>query len=167
MKSQARRRRVEWRTCHGARFPALVGACVLLVALPLVACSSLTPVSPPSGFAGYDWQVVTVSHDGTARSIPASLRVVLEFSPGGQFAANDSVNFHNGTYRTTGAGFTISGMSATLTGYAGHDPDVLLAISAIGSFIDGAHATAKLAGDWLVVGVGLYTLTCQRRGPAV
>jgi hypothetical protein len=52
-----------------------------------------------------------------------------------------------------------------LVGYAGHDPAVLLAISAIGSFGNGAHATVELTADRLVVGVGSYTLTCQRRGP--
>jgi hypothetical protein len=51
-----------------------------------------------------------------------------------------------------------------LAGYAGHDPAVLLAISAIRSFDNGVHATAQVTGDRLVVGVGPYTLTCQRGG---
>ena len=97
-------------------------------------------------------------------SIPARLQVALRFSPGGQFGASDSVNFHSGTYRTTGDGFTTSALAGTLIGYAGHDPAVLLAISAIGSFGDGARAMVELTGDRLVVGVGSYALTCQRRG---
>jgi hypothetical protein len=91
----------------------------------------------------------------------------MRFSPDGQFAANDGVNFHGGTYRATGDGFTVSDMKTTLIGYAGHDPVVLLAVSAIGSFTDGVRATATLTGDRLVVGVGAYTLTCRRHGPAV
>ncbi len=34
---------------------------------------------------------------------------------------------------------------------------------AIGSFGNGVHATVKLTGDRLVVGVSSYTLTCKRR----
>jgi len=148
----------------GAPFLAVVGACLALLALPLAACSSAAPAGPSPGFTGYDWQVVAIAHDGKETRIPARLRVVLQFSPDGKFGANDSVNFHGGTFRTTGDGFTVSGMRATLIGYAGHDPTILLAINAIGSFNDGVHATVKLTGDGLVVGVGLYTLTCQRRG---
>ena len=151
---------------HRARCLALVGACVLLMSPAAAACGSATStrsVSP--GFTGHDWQVVAISHGGKVTSIPARLQVALRFSPGGQFGASDSVNFHSGTYRTTGDGFTTTALASTLVGYAGHDPAVLLAISAIGSFGDGVHATAKLAADRLVVGVGSYTLTCQRRGP--
>ena len=65
----------------------------------------------------------------------------------------------------TSDGFTTSGLMTSSVGYAGHDPVVLLSISAIGSFDNGAHATVKLTGDRLMVGVDSYTLTCQRRGP--
>jgi len=166
MNGLTRRQGVVWPMRHRARFLALAGACILLMSLALAACGSATSarsVSP--GFTGYDWQVVAISHEGKVTSIPARLQVALRFSPGGQFGANDSVNFHSGTYRTTGHGFTTSALSSTLVGYAGHDPAVLLAISAIGSFDNGARATVKLTADRLVVGVGSYTLTCQRRGP--
>jgi hypothetical protein len=86
----------------------------------------------------------------------------LQFSRGGQFGASDGVNYHSGTYRTTSDGFTTSALGQTLVAYGGHDPAILLAIDAIGSFDNGAHATVKLTGDRLVVGVGSYTLTCQR-----
>jgi hypothetical protein len=151
---------------HRARFLALARVCIVLASLALAACGSVRsarPVSP--GFTGFDWQVVAISHDGQATSIPARMQVVLQFSPGGQFGASDGINFHSGTYRTTSDGFTTSDLASTLAGYAGHDPAVLLAISAIGSFENGVHATVKLAGDRLVVGVGPYTLTCQRDGP--
>ena len=151
---------------HRAWFLALVGASTLLMSLALVACGSATSarsVSP--GFTGYVWQVVAIGYGGRVTSIPARLQVALRFSPGGQFGANDSINFHSGTYRVAGDGFTTSDLSSTLVGYAGHDPAVLLAISAIGSFDNGVHATANLTADRLVVGVGSYTLTCQRRGP--
>ena len=149
-----------------ARCLALVGPCIMLMSLAVAACGSATSAGPASpGFTGYRWQVVAISHGGKVTSIPARLQVALRFSPGGQFGASDSVNFHGGTYRTTGDGFTTSALVSTLVGYAGHDPAVLLAISAIGSFGDGARATAVLTGDRLVVGIGSYTLTCQRRGP--
>lgn len=147
---------------HRARFPVLTGVCIFLISLALTACGSVT--SAP-GFTGYDWQVVAISHDGKVTSIPARMQVTLQFSPGGQFGANDSVNFHSGTYRTTTDGFTTSVLASTLIGYAGHDPVVLLAMSAIGSFGNGVHATVTLTGDRLVVGVSSYTLTCQRRSP--
>ena len=149
-----------------ARFRALVGVGIVLASLALAACGSATsarPVSP--GFTGYDWQVIAISHGRNVTSIPARMRVVLQFSPGGQFGANDSINFLSGTYRTTSDGFATSELASTLAGYAGHDPAVLLAISAIGSFDNGVHATVRLTADRLVVSVGSYTLTCQRRGP--
>jgi heat shock protein HslJ len=150
---------------HRARFRALVGVCIVLASLALAACGSATsarPVSP--GFTGYDWHVIAISHDGQVTSIPARMQVDLQFSPGGQFGANDSINFHSGTYRTTSDGFTTSDLASTLAAYVGHDPAIDLAISAIESFDNGAHATVKLVGDRLVVGVGSYTLTCQRGG---
>ena len=160
------RRQGVWLMRHRARFHVLVGASILLVSLALAACGSATSATSVSpGFSGYAWQVVAISHDGKETSIPARLQVALRFSPGGQFGANDSINLHSGTYRVVGDGFTTSVLSSTLVGYAGDDPVVLLAISAIGSFGNGVHATANLTGDRLVVGVGSYTLTCQRRGP--
>ena len=151
---------------HRARFLALAGVCIVLASLALAACGSATsarPVSP--GFTGYDWQVVAISHGGQVTGIPARLQVALQFLPGGRFGASDGINFHSGTYRTTSDGFTTGDLGSTLAAYAGHDPAVRLAISAIGSFDNGAHATVKLTADRLVVGVGSYTLTCQRGGP--
>ena len=149
-----------------ARFLALVSVCIFLTSPTLAACGSSTSAKPVSpGFTGYDWQIVAIGHDGKETSIPARLQVSLQFSPGGQFGANDGINTHGGTYRTTSDGFTTSGLMTSSVGYAGHDPVVLLAISAIGSFDNGAHATVKLTGDRLIVGVDSYTLTCQRRGP--
>jgi heat shock protein HslJ len=151
---------------HHSRFLALAGACIFLTSLALAACGSATSARPASPrFTGYDWQVVAISHGGKVTSVPARMQVALQFSPGGQFGANDSVNFHSGTYRTTSDGFTTSALASTAVGYAGHDPAVLLAISAMGSFGNGVHATVKLTGDRLVVGVDSYTLTCQRHGP--
>jgi hypothetical protein len=136
-----------------------------MMALVSVACGSSTSAKSVSpGFAGYDWQVVAIGHDGVDTSIPARLQVALQFSRGGEFGANDSVNTISGTYRATSDGFTTSALSATAVGYAGHDPAVLLAVRAIASFDNGVHATVKLTADRLVVGIGSYTLTCLRRG---
>jgi hypothetical protein len=164
MKKLARPHGLGFRVYDSVRLPALVGTGLVLVALLLTACASASPTGPTPGFAGYDWQVVAISHDRTVRSIPGSVRVELQFSPDGRFGAHDSVNFRSGAYRATRDGFTVSGMRTTLAGYAGQDPIALLAISAIGSFNDGVHATAMLTGERLVVGVGAYTLTCQRQG---
>jgi heat shock protein HslJ len=145
---------------------ALVGVCIFLTSLALAACGSSTsarPVSP--GFTGYDWQVVAISHDGQVTSIPPRMQVALQFSPGGQFGANDSINFHTGTYRAASDGFTTGMLISSAVGYGGHDSAIRLAMNAIESFDNGAHATVQLAGDRLVVGVGSYILTCQRRGP--
>lgn len=140
------------------------GVCILLTSLALSACGSPSARPASTGFAGYDWQVSAIGHNGKVVSIPARNQVALQFSPGGGFRANDSVNFHSGTYRTTSDGFTTSGLLTTLVGYAGHNPAVLTAIGAIGSLDNGAHATVQLTGDQLVVRVGSYQLTCQRRG---
>ncbi|AGL13582.1 META domain-containing protein [Actinoplanes sp. N902-109] len=118
-----------------------------------------------TGFTGYDWQVIAISHEGQQTSIPAGTQVALRFSPSGQFGANDSVNFRSGTYRTTSDGFTIGDLFTTLVGYSGDNPAVLLAMSALDSFDSGVHATATLTGDRLVVAVGSYTLTCHRGAP--
>src|SRR5258708_2101237 len=143
-----RRQGVVWPMRYPARFLALAGARTLLMSLALAACglaTSARPVSP--GFTGYIWQVAAISHDGKVTSIPAQPQVALRFSPGGQFGANDSINFHSGTYRTTGDGFTTSVLSSTLAGYSGRDPAVLLAITAIGSFDNGAHPPLNLTPD--------------------
>ncbi|HEV2936440.1 MAG TPA: hypothetical protein VGY96_25235 [Streptosporangiaceae bacterium] len=151
---------------HRPRFPALAGVGIVLTSLALSACGSATSATPASpGFTGYDWNIVAISHGGKVTGIPARLQVALQFSPGGQFGANDSINFHSGTYRTTSDGFTTSDLASTAVGYVGPDPAILLAESAIGSFDNGARATVKLTGDRLVVSVGSYTLTCQRGGP--
>ncbi|MEU3457831.1 hypothetical protein ABZ671_30200 [Micromonospora sp. NPDC006766] len=140
--------------------------CILLVSPALAGCGSATSAGPVSpGFVGYDWQVLAISHGGQVSNIPARMQVALRFSPGGQFGADDSVNFHSGTYRATGDGFTTDDLATTLAAYDGHDPTVLLAMTAMQSFGNGVHATVKLTGDRLMVGVDSYTLTCQRGGP--
>jgi hypothetical protein len=150
-------------TRHHARLLGLAGACILLISPALVGCASATsPKSVAPGFTGYVWRVVAISHDGQVTSIPSRLQVSLRFSPGGQFGANDSINFHSGTYRRAGDGFTTGALSTTSVGYAGEDPAVLLAISAIDSFDNSVRATAALTADRLVVAVGTYTLTCKR-----
>ena len=77
---------------HRAGFLALAGACIVLASLALAACGSATSATPVSPrFTGYDWQVVAISHGGQVTNIPARIQVVLQFSPGGQFGANDAL----------------------------------------------------------------------------
>lgn len=167
MKTTAARRSHTMPLGHRARFRALVGVCIFLVSLALAACGPATSArSVFPGFAGYDWQVVAISHGGKVAAIPARMQVALQFSPSGQFGANDGVNFHSGTYRTTSDGFTTSVLTVSLVGYSGHGPTALLASAAISSFDANARATVKFAGDRLVIGVDSYTLICQRHGPA-
>jgi len=142
-------------------------AAVALVFLAAAGCattSSAPPksIQPTAGFAGYKWSVVAVDHAGKATPIPARYAVYLQFAPNGQFGANDPVNYHFGSYRQAGDGFTTSGIVVSAVGYAGHDPVVLLAINAISAFDNGVHATATVTGDRLVVMVPGYALTCRR-----
>lgn len=146
-------------------------AAVALVSAAAAGCattaSGTSPESAPdaqAGFAGYKWQVVAIDHAGKEMPVPARYTVYLLFTPDGQFGANEPVNYHGGTYRQTGDGFTTSGMYITAVGYAGHDPVVLLSIDAISAFDDGVHAKVRLTGDRLAVTVGGYLLTCQRDG---
>ena len=167
-----------------ARCPALAGA-VCVTSLALAACSPATspePVTSPKGttspklttpgtsqsarYAGYDWLVVAISHGGKITSVPARLGVDLRFSRSGRFGGDDPVNFHDGSFRVTRDGFTTGPLGVTGAGYAGHDRVVLLAISAMTAFDNGARAKVTLTGDRLVVSVASYTLTCQRHGPA-
>jgi len=145
---------------------ALARAWIFLVSLALAACGSVVSANSVSpGFTGYDWQVVAIGHGGKVTRIPARLEVALQFSPGGQFGANDSINFHSGTYRATRDGFTTGVLAVTASGYAGHDPAILLAMSAMGPFGNPATYPVRLTGDRLMVDVGSYTLTCHRAGP--
>jgi heat shock protein HslJ len=145
-----------------------VAALVSLVAAGCAATTSGTsPKSAPdahAGFAGYKWQVVAIDHAGRETPVPARYPVYLQFTPGGQFGANEPVNYHSGLYHKTGEGFTTSDMASTLAGYAGHDPVVLLSESAIFAFGDGVRAKVHLTGDRLAVTVGAYLLICQREG---
>jgi heat shock protein HslJ len=130
---------------------------------PSGAPAESAPTAQP-GFAGYKWQVVTIDHAGKETPIPPRYAVYLQFTPDGQFGANEPVNYHSGAYHQSGDGFMTSGVGSTLVGYAGHDPVVLLSVGAISAFDNGIHAKVQLTGDRLAVTVGGYLLTCQRGG---
>jgi len=143
----------------------LASASVCLVALVRAACGSAAAPQSAATFTGYKWSVVAIDHDGKHTLVPARYSVYLTFTPNGEFGANDTVNFHSGTYRQTAGGFTTSDVATTLVGYTGADPVVLLAIGAIASFDQPAHAAVRsLTGDRIAVTVDGYTLTCQRDG---
>jgi hypothetical protein len=147
------------------RRAALAGLTGVLLAAVLVACSS--PAHQPeaaAGFAGYKWAVVSISHDGKTTPVPAKYPVYLQFTPDGHFGANEPVNYHSGSYQLTQGGFTTSGMAQTLAGYAGHDPVILLSVSAISAFGNRTRALASVSGSTLTVTAGSYTLIAQRDG---
>ena len=147
------------------RRQAMTRAWIILVSLALAACgSAATAGSSSPGFTGYDWQVVAIGHGGKITPIPTRLAVALQFSPGGQFGAFDGIHGYSGTYRAAGDGFTTGPLAVTANGYVGHDPDILLAISAMASFGNPATYRVRLTGNGLVVDVGSYTLTCHRAG---
>jgi hypothetical protein len=138
---------------------------VALMVLAAVACGSAAGGSSMlAGFAGYKWSVVAIGHDGKLTSIPARYNVYLQFAPNGQYGANDPVNYHFGTYRQTGDGFTTSLVAVSAVGYAGNDPVITLSIGAISRLDDMADASATVTGNRLDVVAGGYTLTCQRAG---
>ena len=136
-------------------------AAITLVFLAAAGCAASTS---GAGFAGYKWSVVAIDHGGTETPIPAHYSVYLQFTPNGQFGANEPVNYHGGNYRQTAGGFTTSDVYSTLAGYMGGDPVAWLAQDAISAFRDGARATATVTGNQLTITVAGYMLTCQRDG---
>jgi hypothetical protein len=115
-------------------------------------------------FVGYKWLVTSIVKDGKRTPIPSRDHVYLLFTPNGQFGANDSINFHQATYRLVGDGFTTNNVIVGLAGYAGGSGVTALAIDAISAFTDEVHANAAVTGDRLIVLVGGFTLDCQRDG---
>ena len=145
------------------RIPAV--AFVALATLALAACGGTAGGSSMlSGFAGYKWSVVAISHNGTQTSIPARYNAYLQFAPNGQYGANEPVNYHFGTYRRTGDGFATSLVAVSAVGYAGNDPVILLAVGAISGLDDVPDASVTVTGNRLEVTARGYTLTCQRAG---
>jgi hypothetical protein len=138
---------------------------VALMALAAAACGSAAGGSSMlAGFAGYKWSVVAIRHDGRETPVPARYNVYLQFAPNGQYGANDPVNYHFGTYRQAGDGFTTSLVAVSAVGYAGNDPVITLAIGAISRLDDVADASVTVTGNRLDVVAGGYTFTCQRAG---
>ena len=138
---------------------------VALMALAAAACGSAAGRSSMlAGFAGYKWSVVAIGHDGTQTSIPAHYDVYLQFAPNGQYGANDPINYHFGSYRLTGDGFTTSRVAVSAVGYAGYDPVTTLAIDAISRLDDVPDASVTVSGNTLDVVAGGYAFTCQRAG---
>jgi hypothetical protein len=118
-----------------------------------------------TGFVGYHWQVVTIAHDGPPTPIPAGDLVYLDFARNGQFGANDPINIHDGTYRSTSDGFVIVGpVGASGVGSTGDNPVTTLAIDAIAAFEAGVRATTTVSGDRLTVTADGYRFDCLRDG---
>lgn len=147
------------------RRAALAGVTGILLAAALAACSSAAGQSATAPrFAGYKWAVESISHDGKTTPVPRKYTVYLQFTPDGHFGANEPVNYHSGTYRVTPGGFTTSGLVQTAVGYSGHDPVVLLSVSAISAFGNQVRALASVSGRTMTVTAGSYTLIAQQDG---
>jgi hypothetical protein len=123
-----------------------------------------------ASFVGYKWLVTSITSHGQQTLIPNRdllNQVYVMFTPSGQFAADDPINIHEGTYRLAGDGFTTIGpVMVSAVGYTGDNPVTLLAINAISAFNNGVHATATVTGDRLDILVDGYLLKCQRDGPS-
>jgi predicted small secreted protein len=152
------------------RTRAFLPLVIALASLVVAGCGTTAAgpglIVPVIGFAGYQWQVVTITHDGKQMPIPAHYDVYLKFVRNGQFGANGPVNYHGGTYRTTSDGFTTGQITMTAAGYGGHDPVTLLAEAALDAIASDVSATATVSGDRLAVTVGGYRLGCRRDGTA-
>jgi heat shock protein HslJ len=160
----------------GPRYLAVAASAAGLLAASITACASpaahLQPAARASasrpastgGFAGYQWTVVSIGHAGKTTPIPAKYRVYMQFTPDGQFGANDPVNFHSGKYTVTPGGFTTSGLAMTAAGWAGSDPVEALAINAISAFDNNARALTAIHGAALTITVNGYTLIAHRDG---
>jgi hypothetical protein len=143
---------------------AAISAVAVLTSLAAAGCAAAGGASAPAGFAGYKWQVTTITDGGTPTSIPASDDVYLEFTPNGQFVANEPVNTHGGTYRQVAGGFTTRELTVSDVGWSGGPASTALAINAISAFDDGTHADAAVSGNRMTVTVGGYRLSCRRDG---
>jgi hypothetical protein len=146
-------------------------AAAALASLAAAGCGTAAGAPPPgpgpaarAAFTGYKWTVTAIDKSGRKTTVPERYSVGLLFAPDGEFGASDSVNYHSGTYRQADGGFATSSLYTTAIGYAGKDPVVLLAVSAISAFDDGVRATATVNGDQLTVTIGGYTLVARRDG---
>lgn len=146
-------------------------AAAAFASLAAAGCGTVAGGTPPNpapgaraGFTGYKWTVTAIDRAGRHTAVAERYGVGLQFAPDGEFGASDSVNYHSGTYHQADGGFTTSSLYTTAMGYAGKDPVVLLAVSAISSFDNGVRATAALNGDQLTVTIGGYTLIARRDG---
>jgi hypothetical protein len=145
-------------------------AMAALASLAAAGCGTVTGATPnpaltaQAAFAGYKWTVTAIDQAGKETVVAERYGVGLQFTPNGGFGASDSVNYHSGAYRQAGDGFATGSLYTTAIGYAGKDPVVLLAVSAISAFDNGVRATAAVNGDQLTVTVGGYTLIASRDG---
>ena len=131
--------------------PVLI-ATAAIASTAIAGCSTATAGTPAGGaFAGYKWQVVTITHAGKQTPIPARYNVYLSFGPGAQFGANEPVNYHSGTYHLADGGFSTSALGTTLVAYGGKDPIVFLSVDAVSAFDPGVHATAAVTGAKVAV----------------
>lgn len=151
-------------TAAGLLASAIAGCGSAVTHVPPAAPASASRPTTTAGFAGYKWTVVSIGHGGNTTPIPTKYWIYLQFTPNGQFGANEPVNFRSGRYEVTPGGFTTSELASTLAGWSGSDPVVMLAIDAISAFDDGTRALTRIGGDTLTVTVNGYTLIAQRDG---
>jgi hypothetical protein len=158
---------------------AAIAAAVVLIALAAAGCAaSAESGRPPAGepvpsattqarIVGFKWLVTSITSHRKQTPIASGdqvNQVYVLFTTNGHFGGDEPVNFHWGTYRLVGDGFTTSPLVVSAAGYAGANPVTVLAIDAISAFDKGVHAKATVTGNRLVISVGGFLLNCQRDG---
>jgi hypothetical protein len=160
-------------------YKAAIAATAVLMALSAVGCaasakSGRQPAGEPipsaitqARIVGFKWLVTSITSHGKKTPIPSRdqvNQVYVLFTTNGHFGGDEPVNFHWGTYRLVGDGFTTSRLVVSAASYGGANPVTVLAIDAISAFDNGVRAKATVTGNRLVISVGGFLLNCQRDG---
>jgi hypothetical protein len=160
-------------------YKAAIAAVVVLIALAAAGCEASAksgrqpagqptpPATTQASVVGSKWLVTSITSHGKQTPIPSRgqvNQVYVLFTTNGHFGGDEPVNFHWGTYRLVGDGFSTSRLVVSAASYTGGNPVTVLAIDAISAFDNGVHAKATVTGNRLVISVGGFLLNCQRDG---
>src|ERR1700735_2361973 len=91
------------------------------------------PATTQASVVGSKWLVTSITSHGKQTPIPSRgqlNQVYVLFTPNGHFGGDEPVNFHWGTYRLVGDGFTTSRLVVSAVSYTGGNPVTVLALDA-------------------------------------